>query len=101
MRTPLFQFGYSGRGISKPKQFAASTIAAGRIQNPRAGRQKSLKRTQRYFDVPPFQMCDRLFRIEKIAAFAGGVKSKVSKSKRGGWGAGSLEGSGIEFRSAP
>src|SRR5262245_28169149 len=52
------------------------------------GAKKSLKRTRPYFDVPPFLMCDRMFRIEKIAAFGGGVLRQISKSKKGGVGGG-------------
>src|SRR5262249_3184159 len=44
---------------------------------------KYLKRTRPYFDVPPFLMCDRLFRIQEIAGFGGGVKCKFQNSKRG------------------
>src|SRR5262249_49050137 len=35
---------------------------------------------------PPFLMSDRLFRIEKIAAFGGGVKCNSQNPKRGGGG---------------
>src|SRR5262245_39664402 len=53
---------------------------------PARGSQKIFETDPPYFDVPPFLMCDQLFRIEKIAAFGGGAKSQFSKSKKGGGG---------------
>jgi hypothetical protein len=62
-----------------------------------AGRQKIFE-TDPAFRRTSLPRCDRSFRIQKIAAFGGGVKMEFSKSKKGGGG--SLDGR-IEFKNAP
>jgi hypothetical protein len=78
-------FGSRPAGYSRSRTNSRS-IAAGRVRILARGGKKSLKRTRPYCGVPPFLMSDRLFRIEKIVAFGGGVKCNSQNPKRGGWG---------------
>jgi hypothetical protein len=78
-------YGREPKMSSKPKQLAstASAIAAGRVPKCPRGAPKIYETDPAQFRRTPFLMCDRLFRIQKIAAFGGGVKRDFSKAKRG------------------